>query len=459
MDRRTVLKSGLGLVSMGAFAPALAARPCPPTFADTAPVNCPQPTGAAGWVWDIPSLQDETDFYTNVMGWTIPGNASSFSDLGAGGYTWTSSGSYGFGNIHNDTEGDNLWTWYQQYKRYGTVGVGSGSTTRDWYEDLLGYFKNNLLSRLDADDGDGAPSGFGFDHMYGQGLAHVYNDTGDSGIPAVLNGLRTRIEGRSQYQSVAGGGTMAVSYWLARGVGRWGIIAAYGYQALGGAEWEALRDNMVSAYATAPDWEEGGVIRNGGGCFFASSDQSGYDGISGYGSGRRYQSTFSLAVAVEAMWRLYIQTGNTTLRDRLIKAARYVEYYAHDPSWVGPNVGDRFGHNGDGSRYHKSGGDSGNANDAASDCSYDISLVNTLVFGYKLTGDTGLLDRAKVHFSRGNRWDPGVPGTLWADSINHVHKYVDTQCDPSRSEFQFNKGALQYCYQIFENGGNPAVIS
>jgi hypothetical protein len=135
-----------------------------------------------------------------------------------------------------------------------------------------------------------------------------------------------------------------------------------------------------------------------------------------------------------------------------------VQHYAHDPTWVGPGVGSRFGHEGDGSRWTSGGGDSGSVLLHPSDCSYDMSLVNLMVIGYKLTGDATLLTRAQVHFSRGNRWNPGDGNNLWGNDINGVHKYVDTACDNSREEFQFNKGALQYCYMIFENGGNPTVL-
>jgi len=436
----------------------LGAAPCPPTLDGTQPVPCPRPVGSAQWTWNLPSLQDETDFYNNVLGWTIPSNADSFTDLGNGGYTWSASSSYRFGNVHGDTEGDALWMWYHHRQRYGNVSVGSGSTTQDWVDDLTAYFNNNLLSELDSDDGDGAPSGFGFDHMYGQGVAAIYNATGNSGALAVLDGLRTRIEGRSQYRSLVSRNPIPVSYYLARGVARWAIAAAYAAEATGDPAWETVRDNLAWGFENASDWEEGGNIVQGG-CFFASAEQAGYDGIGSYGSGRRYQSTFSLGLAVEAMWRMFIQTNSSILRERLISIARYVQYYAHDPAWVGPNVGDRFGHNGDGSRFHTSGRDSGNVNRAATDCSYDISLVNTMVIGYKLTGEQAMLDVAHKLFSRGNRWDPGASGTLWAQSINHVHKYVDTQCDPSRTEAQFNKGALQYCYLVFENGGNPGVLT
>ncbi len=455
MKRRDVLQGAVGLVVAGMAGRVSAQVPCPPGLDGGSPAPCPVVTGSLGWSWDIPTLQDETDFYENVMGWSIPSNADSFSNLGAGGYPWSSSNAWGFGNIHGDTEGDNLWTWYQQLKRYGNVNVGNGSTTQDWFDDMLSAFKSDLVSQLIQDD-----AGFDYDHLYASGLCHVYADTGDSEIPPILDSLRDLIASTGDYQDVANRNPVWIASYGGRKVGRQAIAAAYAYEATGSAAWQQMRDDWLWAFENAGDWEEGGVIENGGGAYFVGRWQTDrYASAAEYDAGLRIHSTFQHGVLAEAMWRMYLQTQSPILRDRLIKMARYVEHYAHDPAWAGPNVGSRFGHNPNGSRWHSDGRDSGNPARASTDCSYDMSLVNLLVIGYKLTGDSALLDRAKVHFSRGHRWDPGVPSNLWADSVNHVHKYLDTQCDPSRQEFQFNKGTLQYTYMLLENGGNPAVIT
>jgi len=412
------------------------------------------------WDWDTPSLQDETDYYNNVAGWTIPGDAQNFGDSG---YSWGSSTNYNINDdLHGGTEGDVLWTWDQQYKRYGTVTVGAGRTTANWRSDVLANFKAQLLNALDTEVSGGADfsvAGWGMDHVYGQGLCVIYNDTGDSTILPVLNGIKSRLEGLSRYQTLLSNPAQPMAYWEARAPARWTIVAAYAYQATGDSGWGAIRDAMVAGWSNSTDWEEGGVIANGGGCYFASREQAGYEGggTAAYDAGRRFHSAFELALAVEGMWRCYVQTGDATLRERLVKIARYVEHYAHDPTWVGPNVGSRFGHQGDGTRWHKDGGDSGSVNTVSADPSYDIALVNTCVIGYKLTGDSALLTRAQVHFSRGNRWRPW--GTQLAP-ITEVHRYVDTVPDTAPNlEFSWNKGQLQYCYMLFENGGVPGLVA
>lgn len=408
-------------------------------------------------------MQDETDFYQNVMGWTIPSGADSYTDIGTGGYPWNPASAGDLGsNMHNDTEGDELWTWDQQWKRHGDKPVGNGSTTKDWRDNLLSVFKSDLLNELDQHEAPGRPgSGYGYDHLYCQGLSLIYHDTADAEILPVLSGVRTRLEAVSQYQNLASGGTLSVANWEGRNVARWTISAAYATQATGDPAWAAVRDNLVRAYETSPDWEEGGVIANGGGMYFAGRGQSNFVGGSGgpaaYDNGRRFHSAFQIGQVTEGMWRCYVQTGSAVLADRLVKMARYVQHYAHDPAWSFPNVGSRFGHEGNGARFHISPGD-GSATNAAKDCSYDIGLVNLMVIGYKLTGDTSLLSFARTLFSRGNHYDPGGDRRLWAP-LDEVHKYVDLQCDPTRKRFQFNKGQLQYCYQLFENGGNPAILT
>jgi hypothetical protein len=86
-----------------------------------------------------------------------------------------------------------------------------------------------------------------------------------------------------------------------------------------------------------------------------------------------------------------------------------------------------------------------------------------MVIGYKLTGETDMLDFAKLLFSRTNRFLPAAPtwsdGTLVAQSVNHVYKYVDTVPAPGGTRLEWNKGQLQYCYMIFENGGIPSVLA
>lgn len=417
--------------------------------------------GSLTWEWNVPSLQDETDFYTNVMGWIIPSDAA--TDWNDAGWPWDDPASWNISNPHQDSEGDDLWAWDQQEKRYGPTQTVRGSqNVSDWKTRALTWTKDNLLTAYDNHEEFGdTGTGHGMDHVTIQGIATIYHDTGDSDLLTLANGIRTRLEALPRMQDLLASTPIAMSQFLLRGPARWSLVSAYGFQAFGGQAWQDLRDACIFGLLNSPDWEEGGVIANGGGMYFGSSSQAGFDGISGYAGGRRYQGTWHIGIAAEAMWRLYIQTGNTSLRDRLIKMARYVQYYAHKPEWNFPNIGSRFGHEGDGTHFHNSNGNAdGTQANAARGPQYDAGVINCLVYAYKLTGDSALLDRAKIHMARCNRHEEGSPYAemVTGQSATHVYRYVDTQANPNRKYFYWNKGVLQYCYPLFENGGNPSVI-
>ena len=421
-------------------------------------------SGTLTWEWDTPSLQDETDTYNNIFGWTIPSNASTdWNSI----RNWDNPPTWNAADPHNDIEGDDLWTWRHHVERYGGSTVVRTATVSDWYDRVLQWYKDFMIAELDADD-NGSNAGYGYDHMEGRGLALVYHRTGDTAALNVLNQMRTRIEGVPEYQTLAGGGTINVAQFEGRGVGRWALTAAYAVEATGDAAWITIRDNLVRGFETAPDWEEGGVIANGGGLYFASRQQAGFvddtDSIAAararYDAGYRFHAAWQIGILAEAMWRMYVQTGSAILRDRLIKMARYVQHYGHDPAWNFPNTGSRFGHGPVGERWwttNRSNPQDGTATQCNTGPEYDAGLVNLCVTGYQLTGDSTLLEKARTYFSRCNRWNE-VNGDIVAASINHVYRYVDIVAAPGNKYFNWNKGVWQYAYKLFENGGNPSII-
>jgi hypothetical protein len=76
------------------------------------------------------------------------------------------------------------------------------------------------------------------------------------------------------------------------------------------------------------------------------------------------------------------------------------------------------------------------------------------VLGYKFTGETALLAKAKARFRSGTQYADGGAGTA-KEPANQVHHYIDTLTDGLY--FSYNKGELQYNYLIFENGGVPPL--
>jgi hypothetical protein len=82
------------------------------------------------------------------------------------------------------------------------------------------------------------------------------------------------------------------------------------------------------------------------------------------------------------------------------------------------------------------------------------------VIGYKYTGDTNLLDRAKFFFKRGINGLYGEPVTRNGPD-NVASHFVDTVKETAGGQptlyWDYNKTELLYTYLLFENGGNPTV--
>jgi hypothetical protein len=219
---------------------------------------------------------------------------------------------------------------------------------------------------------------------------------------------------------------------------------------------------MIDLWVQSSDWQAG----TQGGMFFFGADSmqnysSGRLGVSDYNNGSRITGSFHVGLLAEALWRAYLATGRQDVRAKLVGMAQWVNYYAHDPSWVNPMAGAIVGQTPTLARWHRDG-DSGNANVKGADPAYDTALVNILVMGYKLTGDATILAKAKVLFRNGTIYAPGNPSENDPDTklvaANEVHHFVDTMNNPDAIFFEYNKGELRYCYLLFENGGNPIVM-
>ena len=126
----------------------------------------------------MPSLEDEKLTYLN---W---------------GWTWTSGDEPNYGvdsnysvtnpDIHGDTEGDDLWSNLNMFRRTGELGY------KDRMNMWATYFKNNYRSCIqntqsysycfDRDQMD-------LDHIYGWGLIGLYEYNGDSAALSAAEAL------------------------------------------------------------------------------------------------------------------------------------------------------------------------------------------------------------------------------------------------------------------------------
>jgi hypothetical protein len=398
---------------------------------------------APTWTYDVPNQAAEQATYDSALtwAWTASDKVPEFAVT----YGGPTSASF---DVHDLSEGDDLWTHYQQYRRTGNP------LYRTWALGWRNYFVSGAYRSGFAASGES--TGFLYDHMYGPGLvlwAHYENDAAALAEAETLAGI---VE---SHNSGVTPGSTAMAYWGSRSKARHLILATYVAEKTGSARWTGLRDKLIDAWVRSPDWRTGAA----GGNYFISREQAssvGTNGAAAYDAGRRINSAFQFALHAEALWRAYLATGRSDVRDKLVNMALWAEYYAHDPAYVNPMVGAWYGQNGDLSRWHRDG-DSGSTNVKGTDPVYDTASVNTLVIGYKLTGRASMLNLARTMFRRGTIFaagSSGDPPTTKLVADNQVHHYVDTLTNPDGYLFDYNKGELQYTYLLFENGGNPIVM-
>lgn len=391
----------------------------------------------------IPSVEDERNTYT-LWGWTytsgqapnLPANPT---------FSVTDPGS------HNDTEGDDLWTSLMMYRRGG--GTGYLDRAKAW----VTYFKTRYLQCLPATgetfcfDRDN----FLMDHVYGWGLVAWYEytcatGTCDTAALTVAEDIAAQVEdfwahranNRTTYPTP---GQWRMAYYDLRGPARHLLLVTRVAEATGKQRWITLRDRLIDLWMQSPDWDNRGTY---------PASQEATDSALGagtYASGVRENSAFQIGILAEAFDQVHRVTGRQDVKDRLIAMANYVNQFGLDPTYQ--YTGSRFGHK-NGVPWHNYSS-SGSAN--FWDSVYTTSLVNTLVLGYKHSGNKTLYDRAKYFLNRGTKGIYGDPSVRTAGDTQ-VHHFIDSTFDSGSGDFYFryNKGELQYTYLLFQNGGLPA---
>lgn len=332
-------------------------------------------------------------------------------------------------DVHEDTEGDDLWTYLMMYRRTGQQLYLNRANA--W----LRYFKDDYLNSASY-DADGQQQGL--DHTYGWGLIDWYLKFGDAAALAAAKAIGRKVE--SYYQPDTPFGCLAVSVCMQyslRLAGRHLLLLTRLSEL--DASFIGIRDRVLNFVINSPWWVEAY------GSYFSDAP------VATYGVGARVVSTFELGVLVEGMYQAWRVTQRDDIKVKLIAIADFVDDYGLDD--VVQYSGSRFGIVG-GVKWHNDPNPGGDFWDTH----YTIALVNTLVYGYKLTGTVAYLDRAKFFFNRATKAIYGSK-TARAAADNQVHHFIDTEWDTSDlgKTLKVNKGELQYCYQIFENGGLPSV--
>ena len=438
------------------------------------------PPVPVGDYWDVPSLQDEIDFYAN-------------SDKPGGVWAWTTSDrNFDFAvgplaalaptrfNVHNEFENDDLWTWQQHVLRgYTNPLLVTDATQRGivttWSDRWLEYYRgdgntSSYYTRMITNDaqGDWTAASGRFCHVFVKGLCLLGVKNGDTAAISMAkkvmdHALATEYplgigEGDSQNKLSALGE-------VNRPLARLALACCHLAEATGEQKWTDYLDVFIARFMATSftNWREApaeGIVQ--GGFYHITTTDLANTGNNWYGytlamynAGIRAHQTFYFGIFAMVLIAMYRHTGRADIRDRIILFARYAQYYGVDPAYTVPLAGQTFGNNPDGTHFHTQADTTGTA-------TYDACLVDLLVWGYKFTGDTALLARAKLHFRQCSKWVQGGPGNLTpATPENEVRQFVDTRHDPTGGSdtalFYNNKGHLQYVSYLFENGGHPAV--
>jgi hypothetical protein len=346
-------------------------------------------------------------------------------------------------DIHYDTEGDDLWTNLMQYLRTGNTVYLNRATA--WAT----YFKHDFRACVGTSNVNFCydRDNFGGCHLWGWGLVAWYEYNGDAAALTEAESLAAVVE--RLYQPGSPFGCLpnnGCTHYGIRQISRHLLLTTRVAEATGNkTRWVALRDSILAKFMRSGEWD------NARGMYFEGQDNTDYVlGAGHWAAGDRIQSAFQIGWATEAFSHIYRITGRQDVKNRMIAMARFVEQYGLDSTYqyssssFGIVGGKPF------QSYHAT------ATITFWDPVYTTSLVNTLVWGYKLTGERHFYDSAKKFFNRGTK---GIYGSATqrecADNV--CGHFQDTKFSSASGYFYYdnNKGELQYTWAMFES---PAAV-
>lgn len=411
-------------------------------------LGAPATAGANGLLTTLPTWADEDAAY-RARGLTI--DPGFFEHIEGGNYSDSQLAKFaGLSSLtntemHTDTEGDDLWTAYHMWKRL--EGIKPNSIWRQRMNNLKDFYVNDYVSVL---TGSGRETDNNYDHLYGWGLCDWYKteaanepDGGAAAKAAIDDIVAAMVSWNAGFSASQVGDQL-----LGNGNGsrrwarqlRFAVCAAEVSPTTQNVAW---RDKVIDMVLAAPDFDPTIEMY-----FYGDfvTDKNGFD----YSAGDRVVNTFHMGIWMDALWQAWrvLQQENDSradvVRQRLLDMATYYRDFGPDsdnrvPLLTGVNINT-------GERLDTSATGYGGQN------TYTMSPVNGLVFAYKLTGDKSYLDVAWALWLNTHETRHG------ANTIGH---YADSLL-ASATGFRFlaqNKGELQYVYALFENGGDPIVLT
>lgn len=345
-------------------------------------------------------------------------------------------------DTHGNTEGDDLWTAYQMYKRLDGIHQTAAD---DWFSrasSLAGYFKNNYVGGSAWDD----DARFNHDHMYGWGLADWAEGQSDTAAIPVINAQVTALVQWNANTHVfdpgdnLGNGGSAFGRRWARQL-RFAVRAAEVSPIAPNIAW---RNKVIDLVLQTPNWD---AARNM--YWMTSQGTDSRRGSGAYAAGDRISVTFHMGIWMEALWHAWRvldaeqDPRAAAARQRIIDMATFYRDVGPDSSG---QIHLNLGYNINSGAIIRGGGS------GSPTMVYNLGPINGLVMAYKFTGDASYLNLAWTLYRNWQNSQSGNAGV--------VEHYVDSELS-SATGFSFlanNKGELQYVYALFENGGNPTLV-
>jgi hypothetical protein len=357
-------------------------------------------------------------------------------------------------SVHYDSESDDLWGNLMMYLRSGIRGYLD--RTRGW----ANYYKWEMAFRTDGFkyawdgnaerphvarppveieltpwdraylrqvmDGKVDTHTWAGDHVWGWGLLDYYALTGDVDALEAAGDIGESVETlwlwRTEYNPIYG----------TRNVARNLLLAVRLYDATGDTRWKVLADHIVDLALKTPFWRESW------GMYAWPRKDGGYA-----------VSPHHLAEYHHALWRYDARIGNAEVRRRLVKMSTFVRDHALHPKWLHSAKSIHLDPDGPGTLTFMSWTDAEEPKKV--NPYHTIVWVDTLVRGYRLTGDPSFLQRAIVFWDRGSKGQYLKPATHRVAGDREVGRFANARfnCCGQHPIFFYLNGDLQFVHLLF----------
>ena len=278
----------------------------------------------------------------------------------------------------------------------------------------------------------------GSSHMWNGGILDAYYLTGDRDALEAAIDVAEQCARYLGWRTPESGGVGANS----RFQGRCLLVLVRTWEATNQPRWKAAADQAVQLFLRSPTYDPRGF-------FYATVRAFPADIASRYAYDAKLVTPFMMTTVVEGLYRYYVATLDPAVRAQLLQIAGFARDHALDPV---------TGYGGDeiivdsplpGNVLHLS--ESRWRNDPASipwsAATSSQSFINALVIGYRLTGGTAYLTRAKHCWNQASKRDYVAPYDQRIATDSQVGRFVN-------SLQAWNPRSLQ-----FPEGGNWTAVS